>query len=327
MLTTCPECRTTFRVVNEQLEAKRGLVRCGYCHAVFNAYDTLLPEFHTLDDESHAAVGEPVPANPIQDTHQPVVESEFAEQVSPADAEPEVPVSEVEPEPESEPEPEIDLSRQVDETGAGLDAYEEIDLLGLRSAEPEPEPDPSIQLETPDDILLSELPDQKEGTHAAAGWHVWLYGLASLVLLVTLVLQGLYFLRGPIVQALPEARPYFESVCASLGCSVPLSHQLGLFKVESSSLETDPEQSAHAKLKVDFSNRSRQPQAWPAFVLRLSDLNNKPLSQRIFWPKDYLPKGKREADGMPPMSELEFQIDLDMSGLPAAGYEIKPQYP
>jgi predicted Zn finger-like uncharacterized protein len=47
MQTTCPECRTTFRVSQEQLGARRGLVRCGGCHAVFNAYDTLLPELET----------------------------------------------------------------------------------------------------------------------------------------------------------------------------------------------------------------------------------------------------------------------------------------
>jgi hypothetical protein len=30
---------------------------------------------------------------------------------------------------------------------------------------------------------------------------------------------------------------------------------------------------------------------------------------------------------MAPMSELEFQLDLDLGGLSASGYEVKPQYP
>lgn len=47
MQTTCPECRTTFRVNQDDLGARRGLVRCGHCNAVFNAYDTLLPELET----------------------------------------------------------------------------------------------------------------------------------------------------------------------------------------------------------------------------------------------------------------------------------------
>jgi hypothetical protein len=106
-----------------------------------------------------------------------------------------------------------------------------------------------------------------------------------------------------------------------------LNRQLELLKVESSSLETDPEQPTRAKLKVNFSNRSRSVQSWPCFVLRLSDLKNSPLAQRVFWPKDYLPKTKPERTGMAPMSEMEFQLDLDLGGLSASGYEVKPQYP
>jgi predicted Zn finger-like uncharacterized protein len=44
MLTTCPECHTTFRVTQEHLGLRRGLVRCGTCGVVFNAYDSLLAE-------------------------------------------------------------------------------------------------------------------------------------------------------------------------------------------------------------------------------------------------------------------------------------------
>jgi predicted Zn finger-like uncharacterized protein len=44
MLTTCPECHTTFRVTQEHLGLRRGLVRCGHCGVVFNAYDSLLAE-------------------------------------------------------------------------------------------------------------------------------------------------------------------------------------------------------------------------------------------------------------------------------------------
>ena len=51
MQTTCPECHTTFRVSQDHLGARRGLVRCGTCNAVFNAYDTLLPELESPPDE------------------------------------------------------------------------------------------------------------------------------------------------------------------------------------------------------------------------------------------------------------------------------------
>ena len=37
MYTRCPQCRTTFAVSDEQLQAPGGVVRCGECHHVFRA--------------------------------------------------------------------------------------------------------------------------------------------------------------------------------------------------------------------------------------------------------------------------------------------------
>lgn len=40
-ITRCPECDTRFRVSQPQLEAHHGTVRCGHCHATFNAMQHL----------------------------------------------------------------------------------------------------------------------------------------------------------------------------------------------------------------------------------------------------------------------------------------------
>ena len=60
MRTRCPACSTVFRVTSDQLRAKAGKVRCGYCQAVFNAFDEL------IDETQPAAVTQPpaeAPAN------------------------------------------------------------------------------------------------------------------------------------------------------------------------------------------------------------------------------------------------------------------------
>lgn len=41
MVTSCPSCATTFRVLQEQLRARQGKVRCGKCSEVFDAFKTL----------------------------------------------------------------------------------------------------------------------------------------------------------------------------------------------------------------------------------------------------------------------------------------------
>ena len=66
-ITRCPECDTRFKVNQAQLEAHRGIVRCGHCQATFNAVQ------HLHDDEPDPQLALPIdledageiPAEPI----------------------------------------------------------------------------------------------------------------------------------------------------------------------------------------------------------------------------------------------------------------------
>ncbi len=41
LATTCPQCKTSFKVIPDQLKLRRGLVRCGVCQHVFSGIDYL----------------------------------------------------------------------------------------------------------------------------------------------------------------------------------------------------------------------------------------------------------------------------------------------
>jgi len=69
LYTGCPQCRTTFRVTTQQLQASGGQVRCGYCSQVFDAFATLTAQEPVADavaTETAAAMAssEPVAAEP-----------------------------------------------------------------------------------------------------------------------------------------------------------------------------------------------------------------------------------------------------------------------
>jgi predicted Zn finger-like uncharacterized protein len=51
LATTCPQCKTSFKVVPDQLKLRRGLVRCGVCQHVFSGIDYL----RYVDDAARAA--------------------------------------------------------------------------------------------------------------------------------------------------------------------------------------------------------------------------------------------------------------------------------
>jgi len=76
LATQCPQCHTTFRVAQDQLKLRAGLVRCGHCKEIFNGIEHLLPPTAKLQPagappaaipptpESHAAPAEPPAASP-----------------------------------------------------------------------------------------------------------------------------------------------------------------------------------------------------------------------------------------------------------------------
>lgn len=338
MQTSCPACHTTFRVHQEQLGLRRGLVRCGNCNAVFNAYDTLLPELEGAPLPEQADTPDNPPSSPsLQVAAAPVVdetEPKGADEVL-AEAAPGLSI----------------LNRQA------LGAYEETVSLPLEPVATESAPlelaaapvGPAGQAEaplvdavahaekavdkaplgseTPDAILLSELPHRQAAKTPLPVWKLTLY--LGLILLLTALLLGqlAYFLRAELAAAVPASRPFLAEFCKPLGCAVPLPRQLTRQAIVSSSLEHDVEQKSRVRLTFLLANRTGQAQEWPHVVLTLIDLRESPVAQKALPPQDYLPKGISARAGFPAQSEQEVRLDLDIGNLSAASYLLDVAYP
>jgi predicted Zn finger-like uncharacterized protein len=54
LATTCPQCKTSFKVVPDQLKLRRGLVRCGVCQHVFSGIDYISQVLPTANKEPPA---------------------------------------------------------------------------------------------------------------------------------------------------------------------------------------------------------------------------------------------------------------------------------
>lgn len=302
MLTTCPECHTTFRISQAQLDCRRGLVRCGRCSAVFNAYDTLLPELKTLA-QADAAASSPTesrfgPGEPFQ-----AGSTELNAAKSPAT--PHTPTVERTGE---------QAKVQPAEPQAGNSAQTASDAGAILS----PPGD-----EAPESILLAELPLQRPTNRLSK----LLWGVASAVLAVAFGLQLAYFLRAEIVHAWPQSRPLLTQACARLGCDLPLPQDLTAVRIDAASLETDPEDSARTVLSLSLSNRGAQTVAWPHLVLTLTDTRDAPIAQRPFSPAEYLDGESAVARGLAPGLEREIRLELELDGLPAYGYKLDKRYP
>jgi predicted Zn finger-like uncharacterized protein len=302
MQTSCPECRTAFRVSQDQLGLRRGLVRCGKCNAVFNAYDTLLAE---LEEPPATTAFSGAPA------HDALAGGTFPPEPSP---------------------PRVDdaiLSSPFDSAASTL-AGEAAAQGPVESIEPDATAGDAVTPtvgETSESILLSELPNRKAGKPALPRWQAVLYALASLSLGAGLALQSAYFLRAELVSAWPGSRPMLELLCRIPGCQVPLPRQLDKQAIAAANLEHDPEQKSRVRLTFLLVNRTGQAQAWPHVSLTLTDVREAPVARKLFPPERYLPQGALLRAGMAKGSEREVRLELDIGNLAATGFALGLVYP
>lgn len=340
MLTTCPECRTVFRVGQEQLDDKRGLVRCGHCRAVFNAYDTLLPELASLpqaDAASEAPEAAAAPPDLAMFTDDMLAMPPAVTPGRPFEAPPlsvpsvpdEAPGETLAERRETLPE-----AREAEFPAAEGDrspATMAFQPAAARLAQDIPaqtvaEPPGLLPAPEPDDILLTPLVATRPTARAA-----WLPGVAwggaALILVLLLFLQLSYFLRDELAAAVPGLRPTLQRACAQLGCSLLPARDLTALRIEASSLESDTEDKSRASLNLSLSNRSDRAVAWPHLVLVLTDTRDLPVAQRPFAPAEYLPAEAVARPGLEPGREQEARLELELKGLAAYGYKLELAYP
>jgi predicted Zn finger-like uncharacterized protein len=189
LATQCPHCQTTFRVANDQLKLRGGLVRCGSCREVFNGIE------HLVRPELATPVTTPAPA-PEKDagaapTHAIVTDqAAVAEPQHIPDQAP--PPAYIAPEPTPEPEPAVVIASDhplpaagsnepivapeakttaSDRVEAAIDGLEE----DLRIAEETSQSAPADVHHTPFGLIKPSAPTDSDNTAGSAPapnvWH------------------------------------------------------------------------------------------------------------------------------------------------------------
>ena len=304
MLTHCPSCRTTFRVTPAQIKARSGKVRCGQCHFIFNAIDTLADEV-TIEKPALPPAAE-VPSHPPE-TVLPD-ESFGSESVDETVAVDDLgAVSDIEDVLEAESAPNIDGERS-----------EDIDLIDAADEEDEA----SLDTETLDspfpDLLLQEQPV------AGKRWP-WLIGSGIAVFL--LLAQLVYLYRIELAVLRPDLRPLLLSACRPLKCDVPRPRHVDTLSIDASDLHPDPQLPGRLTLTATLRSRAPFAQEWPDLELTLNDVTDRKLAVRDFHATDYLPKGTDIKAGFPANGEVAVNLPLDVADISAAGYRLYIFYP
>ena len=342
MRTRCPACNTFFRVTSDQLRAKAGKVRCGYCKGIFNALDQLIddaPAASPLPTETPAPAAESgAPESELESgpaaKHRVTADPETALEAAAQSAET-GPVAEPLREPES-----TEADRAVD--------CEIVAATTSTAIEPEPETETVVLPgENREDSLVAareaglmaarELTEIPAYNRWAAGALIgntsggfgskpdprakWPFAAALLLLLAALLGQLVYYFRSDLVRHVHAVGEVFDA----LGVAVPLPAQSDLVSIEGSDLQVD-NASGLLVMQATLRNQAPYAQAWPVLELTLTDAHDAAVARRILTAPDYLPPGS-DLNAFPGNAETPVHLWIEAKGLGATGYRLYIFYP
>lgn len=349
MRTRCPDCGTVFRVTSEQLRRKAGKVRCGHCQSVFNAFD------QWLSDSDEPEVNAPTPELAASPVEQLQTEPEAALEELAVEPEPELaePVDTLVEEPFEEVIEVLPLESIDSDVPAELGAptvpgdSEPESVPGSELQAPCDDASPDESQETPEEstqaardaglVAARELNDTTAYNRWAAGTltsdglggfasesakrAVWPFVLASILLIVALLGQLLYYFRSEIVLRMPSTASLYQLVSVD----IPLPRNPALVSIETSDLQSDNARGLFV-LQATLKNRADYAQAWPALELSLTDTNDSVVSRRVMFAAEYLPPGTA-SDHFPANGEVAVRLWIEAKEIGASGYRLYIFYP
>lgn len=296
---------------------RAGNVRCGQCHAVFNALDGLLDE-----------IGPSAPSSQQPENTEAFLENAFPSPDTPeyteaegdyiADVQLEEPsvADHVEPPAESETEP-VPSEEEVplDETAA--------QELGKSSGLILPRETTEIPgySKWAEGAMFGpvSLPDEKATR--------WPFVLASLLLVLALVGQIVFRFRSEIAVTSPSLRPLLEEISGAFGSNLPLPRHVELMSIETSDLQTDPTRANLLILNATLRNRASYGQAYPSLELSLTDTQDAAIARRVFSPSEYLSPKIPADQSFAANSDVAVHLWIEAKEISASGYRLYVFYP
>lgn len=351
--TTCPHCESVLRLTAEQLEAAQGWGQCGVCATAFNMRHSLAAENgDPLPPEAPPPVADEIPDTKLADAGVISVPDDV---IPPEHAAPGPVVADAIPShtPAVSPLPGIenragdhDLSSIIlidpdaqvpDDYGplpvfpatpnveGGTNADDASSVYSPTYTAPPSVTKPAKQIVAAD---LGAQPKKPRARAKSPQTHSFraLWIVASLILLLLVVLQLTYFLRDTLASKVPATRPWLETACATLGCSLSLPKDAALIQIIGSDLQAEPAGPGLLQLKLTLGNRAPYAQAWPVLVLTLTDQKDQAQARRSFAPSEYLADQKLLASGIPAQSEHPLSLPLEVRNMPMAGYRLEIAY-
>jgi predicted Zn finger-like uncharacterized protein len=358
LITACPACQTQFEVNDEQLQAYAGKVRCGECNHVFDARSSLIDSTEATEtiaaDEFVVSVEAPIPANesiaqadaPAETFTPEVTETSNTQYVTPEADISQTASTEVEHASaensgayssdayvsdtygsDSYPAPEATLDSPTAELDAPLTTQEDAaqDAQQIRALNwnlGREEADTTAIPEFLRNVSLSEeWPAAAEKPKAP-----WVFPLLSGLLLVTLLLQSVYFTRTSLAANYPFTKPLLQSACKLAHCTVALPKDITQLTIDDADIQEHREREGVLVFSSVLINHGAVSQTYPMIELTLTNMADEPVLRKVLTPKEYLPATAKVSEGLAGQQEQPVKTSLGISEKAVTGFRVAIAY-
>ena len=331
LATTCPHCKTSFKVVADQLKLRRGLVRCGKCQEVFSGVDYL----RYIDEPKPKA---PIPVTPMESTQDlddlktafflPETIFNASMQIDPMTIQAPVPVYIPSPEVAPSAASSASVTTETNQAASALaesdssqassnsplDAFSAVEAAALKLSripqglEIETVDEKQAPVVKADDAAKSEDDRQiaAHGEISAIDYRVkpkplakrWF--VACTLLLLLALAQGIIVARNELAIQFPALQAFLSQVSEPFGLRVELPRRFDALTIESFELQASEVTSGEVQTYLALAllrNQAGHAVQWPAIELSLTDPSGQLLARKVLLAKDYLPASDSKNQG------------------------------
>lgn len=289
LITACPACQTQFEVTDEQLQAYAGKVRCGECNHVFDARSHLVVSAATVQPDTGIT--------PIASDAE--VYFKISAEAAQADTATVTP----------------DFSLQPDV------ALDDALIPAWHVPDDETEHAPSEIPAFLRSVSLDERP-----VPVASPVSQWLFRTLSLLLLILLFLQGVYFTRTSLAANYPHTKPWLQELCKPLHCEVSLPQDITQLTIDDADIQEHKERQGVLTFSSVLMNHGTVVQAYPKVELTLTNTADEAVLRKILQPSEYLPATVNRTSGLAPQQEQSVKVVLGVDEKLVTGFRVAIAY-
>ncbi len=332
LATTCPQCKTSFKVVPDQLKLRKGLVRCGKCQHVFSGIDYIShvtppviqavpppqpPEVIKASKKLDLASSNDealntaffIPDTVLAPTTQMMTEAfenRISRDQSRTSKEPARPPSSI----KLHKDDNADKSQRSGNAKSSLFAQKEV-----------------TNTDEPEAINFFSNTDDRGGFRGFSNRTDVYLLLMGIVLSVVLLGQILIGARDSIATKLTGAAPAVEMLSDLFGLKTQAPRQLDSLTIESFELQASAVSGVFA-MNALLKNAAPHAVRWPAIELSLTDATGNSLLKKVLLPTDYLYASVQpEISGFKASGELALKLAIDIGDTSPNGFSAALFYP